>query len=142
MDASQARSFYEECLATIYVRRQMERMTDYYASDVISHPDIPGLPAGVAGLERVTQGFLGSFSGLSVHFDEFTQEGGDTFRCLLRAEATHSGEFMGIAATGRRVVIVAEHRLRFHAGRIAECWNQVDPALVQKQLSGAGSHAA
>ncbi len=140
MDVTQARGFYEECLATLYVRQQMERMSDYYVPDVISHPEIPGVPAGLVGLELTTRAFFGSFSKLNIHIDAFTQEG-DTFRCLLRAEATHSGDFMGIPATGRRVVITADHRIRLHAGRIVECWNEVDPTLLQQQL-GAASQAA
>lgn len=141
MDATQAHRFYEECLSTIYVRGQLEHLADYYLPEVAIHPPIPGLPAGIVGMELAMRGFLSSFSSISLHMEDFASEGGDTFRCRVRVETTHSGEFMGLAATGRRVEIVAEHRFRLNGSRIAESWSRADFTHVQRELS-ASSQAA
>ena len=139
MDATQAHRFYEDCLSTTYVRGQLERLTDYYLPEVTTHYPIPGFPAGIAGVELATRSFLASFSNVDLRMEDFTQEG-DTFRCKARVEVTHSGEFMGLAPTGRRVEIVAEHRFRLHGGRIAESWSQADVTHVLREL-GASTQA-
>jgi hypothetical protein len=50
------------------------------------------------------------------------------------AEATHSGEFMGIAPTGRRVEIRYMDFWHVRGGRIADNWVMVDFAHVMRQL--------
>ena len=54
--------------------------------------------------------------------------------CFGHIEATHSGPFMGIAPTGRRVTIPYMDFWRVEEGRIADNWVSVDFAHVLAQL--------
>ena len=54
--------------------------------------------------------------------------------CFGHIEATHSGEFMGIAPTGQRVRIPYMDFWQVHEGRILNNWVSVDFALVLNQL--------
>ncbi len=54
--------------------------------------------------------------------------------CFGRIEATHSGTFMGIAATGKRVTIPYMDFWQVRDGRIADNWVSVDFAAVLAQL--------
>lgn len=61
-------------------------------------------------------------------------EEGDRVVTRWTAEATHLGDFLGHAATGKRVSIKAIHIHRVHNGRIAALWEEIDLLGVAKQL--------
>jgi predicted ester cyclase len=54
--------------------------------------------------------------------------------CFGHIEATHSGAFMGIAATGKRVTIDYTDFWLIRDGKIADNWVSVDLARVLAQL--------
>ena len=58
-------------------------------------------------------------------------------RAVMRitTECTHSGEFRGIAPTGRRVRFTALVLYRFREGRICESWTELDLAGLLAQLT-------
>ncbi|WBU55709.1 ester cyclase [Paracoccus sediminicola] len=59
---------------------------------------------------------------------------GDWASCFGHIEATHSGEFMGISATGKRVTIPYMDFWKVEDGRIRDNWVSVDFAAVLAQL--------
>ena len=65
--------------------------------------------------------------------DQFICEG-DWASCFGHIEGTHSGEFMGVAATGKRVKIHYMDFWKVEGGRIKDNWVSVDFAAVMAQL--------
>lgn len=59
---------------------------------------------------------------------------GEWASCFGHIEATHSGTFMGIAATGKRLKIPYMDFWQIRDGRIADNWVSVDFAFVLAQL--------
>lgn len=59
---------------------------------------------------------------------------GDWASCFGHIEATHSGEFMGVPATGKRVQIAYMDFWEVSDGRIKDNWVSVDYAAVLAQL--------
>ena len=59
---------------------------------------------------------------------------GDWVSCFGHIEGTHSGPFMGIAATGKRVIIPYMDFWKIEDGRIKDNWVSVDFAQVLAQL--------
>ena len=59
---------------------------------------------------------------------------GEWASCFGHIEATHSGEFMGVPATGKRVRIPYMDFWKVSDGRIEDNWVSVDYALVMSQL--------
>ena len=51
-----------------------------------------------------------------------------------RLTATHSGEFMGIAPTNRRVSVEDHIEFRFEGDEIAETWAQYDAMGMMRQI--------
>ena len=51
-----------------------------------------------------------------------------------RATCTHEGEFMGIEATGKEIVIGGIHIHRIEDGQIVETWSQGDMMGAMQQL--------
>jgi len=65
--------------------------------------------------------------------DQFLADG-EWAACFGHIEATHSGEFMGVAPTGKRVTIPYMDFWRVEDGRIADNPVSVDFASVMSQL--------
>ncbi|MEP3278257.1 MAG: ester cyclase [Stappiaceae bacterium] len=65
--------------------------------------------------------------------DRFLADG-ENVSCFGHIEATHSGPFMGIAATGKRVTIPYMDFWHVRDGKISENWVSVDLASVLAQL--------
>jgi predicted ester cyclase len=59
---------------------------------------------------------------------------GDWVSCFGHIEGTHSGPFMGIAPTGKRVIIPYMDFWRIEEGRIKDNWVSVDFPHVLAQL--------
>nr|WP_232962750.1 ester cyclase [Paracoccus tegillarcae] len=74
-----------------------------------------------------------AFSDREYKTERFVCEG-DWASCFGHIEATHSGEFMGIAATGKRVKIPYMDFWKVEDGRIRDNWVSVDFASVLAQL--------
>ena len=77
--------------------------------------------------------FQAAFSD-KVCIDEARVAQGEWMAAFGRQEATHSGEFMGIAPTGKRVEIRYMDFWKVEDGRIADNWVMVDFAHVMRQL--------
>jgi predicted ester cyclase len=60
---------------------------------------------------------------------------GDRAAVYVTVEATHSGDFFGIAPTGKRVSTVGACFLRLADGRIAEDWDAWALHSILLQLS-------
>jgi steroid delta-isomerase-like uncharacterized protein len=91
------------------------------ADDYIDHQPVPGLPGGKEGLARLITLWHTGFPDMSETVEDLIAEddkvvGRFTFR------GTHTGEFMGIAPTGRRVSMTGIDIVRVRDGRIAEFW--------------------
>ncbi len=59
---------------------------------------------------------------------------GDNVSCFGHIEATHSGPFMGIKPTGKRITIPYMDFWHIRDGKIADNWVSVDLASVLAQL--------
>ena len=77
--------------------------------------------------------FQAAFSD-KVCIDEARLAQGEWMAAFGRQEATHSGEFMGIAPTGKRVEIRYMDFWKVVDGKIVDNWVNVDFAHVMRQL--------
>jgi steroid delta-isomerase-like uncharacterized protein len=95
------------------------------------------LPAPQYGHEVWWQGFelmKRAFPDLEAHIEDiFGAE--DRVAARLRFRGTHSGEFLGIGATGRTVEYVSHEFYRIAGGLIAEEWICSDMATLLGQIS-------
>ncbi|MBA2718840.1 MAG: ester cyclase [Chloroflexi bacterium] len=58
----------------------------------------------------------------------------DRVAVRLTAEATHTGELMGMAPSGKRYSIGEIHIFRIHDGTVVEHWHQYDKMTMMQQL--------
>jgi steroid delta-isomerase-like uncharacterized protein len=95
------------------------------------------LPEPGHGHEVWRQGFAlmkQAFPDLQAHIEDIVAAG-DKVAVRVRFHGTHSGEFLGIPATGRTVEYVSHEFYRFAGGLIAEEWICSDTATLLGQVS-------
>lgn len=95
--------FILECLAENYL--------DHSPAGARSNRDAVGILKAVSG----------TFGDLHVTMEELFSENG-MVATRVRYEAVHTGEWMGIAATGRRIAFEALENFRVADGKIVESW--------------------
>jgi steroid delta-isomerase-like uncharacterized protein len=95
------------------------------------------LPEPRRGLQVWQQGFemmKHAFPDLQAHIEDIIAAG-DKVAVRLRFRGTHSGEFLGIPATGRAIEYISHEFYRVADGLIAEEWICSDMATLLRQLS-------
>ena len=144
------RDYYWAKMATYFrdqkvavVRRFMEEfknkanldiVDELFTSDFVLH--LPGatLPPGPEGQKTIGKMVFDAFSEVHVSVDDTIVEG-DRVVERHTARAVHTGEFNGIAATGKKVYWTENHIYRLQDGKIAEAWSEVSFHDLMKQLS-------
>jgi steroid delta-isomerase-like uncharacterized protein len=107
---------------------------DLVAEDFVEHDELPGMPPTKAGLLEYFQALLSAFPDMSMEVEDLIAGGGKTV-ARVRATATHQGEFMGIAPTGRRVEIQLIDIMRFDDdGLVSDHWGVADMLSLMQQL--------
>lgn len=103
------------------------------ASDCVVHIPLPGLPNGREGLRANGRMMCGAFPDVHVTREFFVTEG-ELVVERARAKATHRGELIGAAPTGKDVTWTELHAYRVRGGRITEVWSEADFMGVLAQI--------
>lgn len=91
---------------------------------------------------RDKAGFIEGFPGVRTSFPdavyvlEEPASDGDRVYGRVTMTATHGGDFLGIAPTGRQVTVPQILMWRLQADRIVELWTSLDRLGVTQQLQG------
>lgn len=88
---------------------------------------------GPEGLRRELTGFLGAFPNLSITVEDILAED-DRVATRTIMRGTHNGPLGNIPATGKDVVMRANHIFRCSNGRIVQRHGQMDRLEVMTQL--------
>jgi steroid delta-isomerase-like uncharacterized protein len=124
------------------VRRFIEEVQnskDWDAYDELNAPDFvnlsapPGMPSDREGGKMFLAAFVNAFPDGHVTIDEMIAEG-DLVATKKTFAGTHTGEFNGIPATGKRLEIQYVDFLRLRDGLITEHWLSMDQLSFMQQL--------
>lgn len=114
------RRYYEEVL----MQGRVDILEAIARADYVEHSPFPGHGQGLEGLRQRVNTLRTAFN---QHFTlELLIAEGDKVAVLWTTRGTHTGEFLGLPATGKSYTIqgVDIHQLR--DGRMAEHWDVVD----------------
>ena len=104
----------------------------YYAPGFIYHD----VSTGDMNREQIVQDmvtYLSAFPDVSYSIDDILAEADKTaIRCTV--QATHKGTFMGIPATGKRIMVKAVEIDKIVGGKIVEAWGLSDSQGIMTQL--------
>jgi predicted ester cyclase len=107
----------------------MVAFDELVASDYVDHTGVPDRETYRELLLRSRD----AFPDLRLTIEDEIVEG-DKWVGRFRWHATHSGEFMGVAPTGRAIDIEAIGILRIADGRLLERWNVTDVLGMLQQM--------
>lgn len=96
--------------------------------------------SGPEAFKRFWRQFLSGLPDVQVTVEDLIAEG-DRVACRFHATATHTGDGLGVPATGRRVRVTAIAIVRWRDARIAEGWNEFDAAGLMRQITDAPAPA-
>jgi steroid delta-isomerase-like uncharacterized protein len=123
------RRFEEE----VFNQGRLELADDLMAADAVNHSPLPGEEPGPAGIRQTYEVMNEAFTDYRVGIERLVAEG-DFVAELLLIEGTHTGTYLGLPATGRRVSVPEINIYRLEAGRIVERWGVLDRFAMLEQL--------
>ena len=94
---------------------------------------VPGMPETLEGMLHALPAFRHAFSEVAIRVGEAVSEG-DLIAYGMCFSGTHSGEFMGIPATGRRIEMSETHIERIRDGKIVLHSGNIDMFGLMQQL--------
>ena len=107
-----------------------ERLDEVCAADLKGHA---GAGSNLAELKASIAGFRASFPDLSVEVRHLVQED-DLVSVWLLYTATHTADFAGVPASGRRVKFAAWDLTRVRDGKIVELTQYCDLFTIMSQI--------
>ncbi len=88
----------------------------------------------VDAFKGFAQAMFAGFPDVSVEYTPIVGEG-DLITVVGHGQATHTGDFFGVPATGRPVQWTEMHVFRIRDGKIAERWVQADMFGIMQQIT-------
>jgi predicted ester cyclase len=111
----------------------IETLSRHLTEDFIDHAAMPGDLPGLEGVKSRFGYWGAAFADAEEDNIEMVGEG-DMLAVLYDLHARHAGEYLGIPATNREVVIPGIEFLRFRDGKIAEHWGIYDFMTTAEEI--------
>jgi steroid delta-isomerase-like uncharacterized protein len=106
---------------------------DFISKDTVDHQLMPGLAPGLEGVKQIGGMLRAAFPDSSSEIHHVIAEG-DFVAALATGRGTHTGDFMGMPATGRSFEVNEIHIVRVDGGKMVEHWGLGDQAGMMTQL--------
>jgi steroid delta-isomerase-like uncharacterized protein len=94
------------------------------------------MPPGPEPLKQATRRVHAGLSDVSMKIEDMIAEA-DKVAVRLTAHGTHTGEFMGMPASGKSYTISETHIFHLRDGKIAEHWRDGDMLAMMRQLGAS-----
>jgi predicted ester cyclase len=117
-----------------FVGGKVDVVDDVVAVGCVDHDPMPGQGQGRDGQRHTCQMVASGLSNRSTLQDDFVAAG-DTVVENWVFQGTHTGNFLGIPATGKQLQVRGIEIWRLADGMIVERWGVIDAAGVMEQLS-------
>jgi steroid delta-isomerase-like uncharacterized protein len=92
-------------------------------------------PMDLEGFDRFEATFRSAFSNQEHALEDLVGEG-DRVAVRLRFEGVHTGDFMGVPASGRHLSVEGTAFLRIANGKVAQLWGFLDQMALLQQIGG------
>jgi steroid delta-isomerase-like uncharacterized protein len=124
-------------MEAIWNERRLEVVDEIVASDYVRHdPAFPGEVRGPEGFKQYVMAMCTPFPDARISIEDVIAEGDRVaMRWIFRGK--HSGEFLGIPATGKNLALTGISIIRIREGKIVEGWDGYDALGMLRQLGVA-----
>jgi steroid delta-isomerase-like uncharacterized protein len=116
----------------IFVKGNADAVDKLATHDFVPH-SWPSVTPGADSLKQAVKRVSATLSGVTMKIEDMIAED-DKVAVRLTAHATHSGDFMGLPATGREYSISETHIFHMRDGKVAEHWRDADMLGLMRQL--------
>jgi steroid delta-isomerase-like uncharacterized protein len=123
------RRFYEE----VFTKGNIAKADEFIAADFVDNSPMPGQAPGAEGAKQTLAMYLSAFSNMQATIHDMIAEG-DKVVTRYTAGATHTGELMGIPATGKQITMTGIEIFRVAGGKLVERWESFDQLGMMQQL--------
>lgn len=114
---------------------------EVFAEDFVNHDPMPGHDTGRDGMRQTIALLNDGLSDRKMLFDEYRSVG-DAVVENATVGAIHTGEMLGVPASGAEVKVRSIEIWRVTGGKIAERWGVVDIDGLMAQLTATTASAA
>ncbi len=121
--------FFEE----LFNQGNLAAADELVAANYLNHNAVPGETPGREGLKQFVTYLHSAWADLNFVVEDQLADG-DKVATRWTVTATHQGEFAGVPATGKQVVIRAINIHRVVDGQIQEGWLEWDALGMMQQL--------
>jgi predicted ester cyclase len=133
MSTESNKARHQQFVDEVFNQGRLEAIADHVAADFVDHNKIPGLPPGPEGVRQAAAYLRSAFPDAQFSLESSIAEGDLVVtRAIMRG--THSGEFMGVSPTGRRIEVGEIDIVRYRDGKIVEHWVERDTLGLMQQL--------
>jgi len=117
----------------VWNKGRAEAIYELIAPDCKVHGLGVAVLRGPEEFEPFHASFVGALSDMHISVDDVLAEG-DMTAARLTVTGTHTGDHLGLDATGKRVSFTGMTFTRWRDGQIVEGWNNVDLPGLMKQI--------
>lgn len=107
-----------------------------FAPDVVDHDPMPGVPEGIEGVRALFAAVVAGFGDIRHEVEYQGRIDGERVVTVWRMTGRHTGEFLGVPATGRPVDFKGIDVLRVLEGRIVEHHHVEQLLQAMQQIRG------
>ena len=125
---AKARQFYSEVMQ----KGNLAMLDELVAPNFVDHQPAPGQMSGSAGVKQFVTSLRSAISGLQVTVEHMIAEG-DMVVAHVICRGKHTGELMGIPASGKDVVMRVSDLVRIENGKAVERWGVEDMSGLAPQ---------
>lgn len=111
----------------------VDLIDELVSPDFIEHDPPPGMGSDRAGFKQMVRDIHRAFSDFSTTVEDQIVAG-DKVVERWWAEGIHTGEWLGIPASGNRVRITGIDISRIEGGQVVEHWTQIDVLGMMQQM--------
>lgn len=126
------KALFRRFIDEFWNNRNLAVADELFAPEAVS-PSAPQLPPGPEGVKTIGNMVLTGFPDFRMSIEDMVAEG-DKVAARFIERGTHTGEFMGIAPTGRQATWTEIGILRIDRGKVVESWFQTDMLGLYQQL--------
>jgi steroid delta-isomerase-like uncharacterized protein len=124
--------FYDE----VFRRKNVDAVDDLLSDDFVEHIPAPGQKTDRNGAKSFIAHMLQAFPDLDFEIENQIVDG-ESIAVVGSMTGTHSGEFLGVPASGRKVNVMVMDTALISDGKITDHWGLIDVPTLMTQVGMA-----
>ncbi|HXQ38674.1 MAG TPA: ester cyclase [Anaerolineales bacterium] len=117
----------------IYNSNNLDALNEVIEENFLTPRMLPGMPPGLEGAKQIHKAALLGMPDWHTEIEDLIAEG-DKVVARIMITGTHTGDFFGIPATGKKIRISGIYIARIANGKIIEHWGEEDSLGLLQQL--------